>query len=222
MPQRTFLDRLSDEERAALKKQMVIRQHKNKSEIISHEEDARDVYFVLEGMARAKINSEGGKDVDFRDIHKGEIFGELAAIDNLPRSASVEAVGDTKCGSLSPRQFKELVETTPSFTWALLGHLSQQSRTMTERIYEYSTMLVSTRLIREFIRLAEPGQDENSAEISPAPSQTDLKSRISTHREAVSREMSRLRQIGLIEYSPKKISLLNLEGLRAECQIVDR
>ena len=64
---------------------------------------------------------------------------------------------------------------------------------MTERVYEFSTLVVRKRLIRELLRLAEDNeQREGSASISPAPTHFDLAARISTHREAVSREMSAL------------------------------
>ena len=39
------------------------------------------------GIATAEIFSDEGKIVAYRDITAGEIFGELSAVDNAPRSA---------------------------------------------------------------------------------------------------------------------------------------
>ena len=52
--------------------------------------------------------------------------------------------------------FREMVRSHPDFTWALLTHLALQTRRMTERIYEFSTLVMRKRLVRELLRLAEP------------------------------------------------------------------
>ena len=65
---------------------------------------------------------------------------------------------------------------------------------------EFSTLGVKNRIHAELLRLAHKHKhDENSAVISPAPTQADIASRVSTSREAVAREMSHLGQIGVIE-----------------------
>src|SRR4026208_900229 len=60
--------------------------------ILGHEDNTTDVLFLIEGQARVNIYSASGRRVSFRVIRKGSIFGELAAIDGQPRSATVEAV----------------------------------------------------------------------------------------------------------------------------------
>ncbi|MEM7188499.1 MAG: Crp/Fnr family transcriptional regulator [Pseudomonadota bacterium] len=211
-----FLDRLDDEASAHLNNTMVTKRYSRDEIIIGQNEDSSDVFFVVEGAARVTIFSEEGKVVAYRDLVAGDIFGEYAAIDGRPRSASVVAAGDLKVGRLTVSQFREMVETHPPFTWALLSHLSHQSRNMTERIFEFSTMLVRDRLISELIRQAElSGVEEGSAILSPAPTHFDLASKISTHREAVSREMSRLSKLKLITKHGGNLILHDLEKLSA-------
>jgi CRP/FNR family transcriptional regulator, cyclic AMP receptor protein len=43
----------------------------------------------------------------------------------------------------------------PNFAWTLLEHLSAQLRQMTDRVYEFSTLVVRKRLIAELLHLAE-------------------------------------------------------------------
>lgn len=218
--QSEFLDRLGDAERAALVARLVTRRYGRGETVIEQSDGDRDVYFVLGGLARAMIFSEDGKLVAFRDIGEGAVFGELSAIDGAPRSASVVAVEDLTVGRLPVAEFRRLVETTPSFAWALLGYLSALARGLTERVYEFSTMLVRDRLVHELIRLAEPKlRPDGSAEIRPAPTHFDLAARISTHREAVSREMSRLARAGLVRTDGRGIVIPRVEQLRraTEC-----
>ena len=181
--------------------------------VIAHDEAGRDLFFVVDGRARATIYSEGGREVSYRDIEPGDIFGELSAIDGGARSASVVAIEASRVARLSGTAFRELVDEEPGLAWALLEHLSAQMRRMTERVYEFSTLLVRKRLIRELLRLAGPQEvSRDAAAISPAPTHGELAASISTHREAVSREMSALAKKGLIQ---KRSGVLLLRDLPA-------
>ena len=85
---------------------------------------------------------------------------------------------------------------------------------MTDRVYEFSTLVVRKRLILELIRRAEEiGPIEGKFSINPAPTHFELAAGISTHREAVSREMSVLAKKGLIEKRGNKLMLKDLVAL---------
>lgn len=211
----SFLDEMSKEGREALER-MMFTQHFHDGEIVIAQQDlSTSVYLVLRGAARATIFSADGKMVAYRDVPEGHIFGELAAIDGRPRAASIVAVGDLLVGVLSRDQFSDLIAIVPEFTWTLLRHFAVQTRAMTERIFEYSTMLVRERLVHELLRLADAtDKRDGAAVISPAPTHYDLAIRISTHREAVSREMSRWSKMGLLVREGHTLSLRDIGKLR--------
>ena len=56
--------------------------------------------------------------------------------------------------------------------------------------------------------------EDGSATIAPVPTHTDIANRISTHREAVSRELSALSKAGLVETSPMRWRIVNIDKLR--------
>jgi CRP-like cAMP-binding protein len=188
----SFTSKLDQSDRAALEQRWTISRFARKEMVISHDEQSRDVFFVLEGRARATVYSEGGVAVAYREIESGGLFGELAAIDGRPRSATVVAVEPLRVARLSEAAFRNLVDSRPGFRWALLDHLARQVRRMTDRVYEFSTLVVRKRLVRELLRLANKADTGGEASIIPAPTHVDLAARISTQREAVSREMSAL------------------------------
>lgn len=214
MASERFLSTLSDDDRTALEARWTARQYGRSEMIIAHEDADRDVYFVLEGHARATAYSERGRTVTYRDMGPGDIFGELAAIDGRTRSASIMALDTVRVASLSDTAFRDIAESRPTFAWALLLHLSTQMRAMTERVYEFSTLVVRKRLIRELLRLADKdGGAKNKAKISDAPIHSDLAAKIGTHREAVSREMSALTKAKLIEKRGRTLVLNDLSML---------
>jgi CRP/FNR family transcriptional regulator, cyclic AMP receptor protein len=106
--------------------------------------------------------------------------------------------------------------THPTFAWMLLEHLSAQLRRMTERVFEYSTLVVRKRLIVELLHRAEKAAlVDGEVSISPAPTHSELAATMSTHREAVSREMSDLAKRGLIEKRGSRLLLHDVSALRA-------
>ncbi|MEM1382635.1 MAG: cyclic nucleotide-binding domain-containing protein [Pseudomonadota bacterium] len=217
-----FLHRLPEPDRANVIAQMAVQRFGPHEIVIAQNDDSNDVFFVIEGMARVTIFSVDGKIVAFRDITAGDIFGELAAIDHAPRAASIVAVGTLRVGRLARSRFCSLIHGNAAFRVTLLQHLTTQVRGMTERIFEYSTMMVRERLVEELLRLAEAaGANQGEAALHPAPTHFDLATRISTHREAVSREMSRLAKLKLLTKKTGNLLQLDLDGLRALRSVED-
>jgi CRP-like cAMP-binding protein len=101
---------------------------------------------------------------------------------------------------MSAGTFLSLLRTEPAVTLAVLAQLVRRTRAVTRRVYEVSTLHVNTRIQAELLRLASLAPREGkSARIVPLPTHAEIASRVSTHREAVTRELNRLAQIGLIE-----------------------
>lgn len=212
-----FLTRLSEADRAALAGRWSSSAHRAEELIIAHGDTGSDVFFLLEGRVRVTLFSEDGREIAYRDIGPNDIFGELAAIDGMARSASVVALAESRAARIPAAAFRELLHRHPSLAWTLLEHLSSLLRRMTDRVYEFSTLVVRQRLILELLRRAEDAHAEpgGPATLSPAPTHFELAAAISTHREAVSREMSALAKKGLVEKRGSKLLLRDLGTLEA-------
>jgi CRP-like cAMP-binding protein len=190
------------------------RNYKAHQQIIGHQEASTDVYFMVSGTVRVILFSSAGKEVAFRDIHAGECFGEYAAIDGAPRSANVIALTDVMIGSVSAETFRSILEEYPAVSMSLLAHLVSTVRSLSERIFEFSTLAVKNRIHSELLRLArENERDGNQARISPAPTHADIASRISTHREAVTRELNDLTKSGLLARDGRTLIITDMAEL---------
>ncbi|MDW6020748.1 Crp/Fnr family transcriptional regulator [Mesorhizobium sp. BAC0120] len=211
---RAFLSRLGEADLAALAERWSARTYRQNELIIAHGDTGRDVFFLIEGRARVTLFSEDGREIAYRDVEPGDIFGELAGIDGKARSASIVALEQSRAARLPAAAFRDIVRTRPDFAWTLLEHLSAQLRRMTERVFEFSTLVVRQRLIHELLRRAEEHeQGGEEVEICPAPTHFELAATISTHREAVSREMSTLAKRGLVAKRGNRLVLRDLAAL---------
>ena len=86
-----FLDRLPQADRGRLASLWTVRAYQTHQLVIAHGDESRDVFFLLEGRARATLFAESGREVAYREIGPGDVFGELSGIDGRPRSAMTRA-----------------------------------------------------------------------------------------------------------------------------------
>lgn len=214
-----LLASLSDDSLDRVEAQAVRLTFAKGQEMITRADASRDVFILLSGQARVTFYSAGGRAVAFRRIDPGDVVGEFAAIDGQGRSATVEAVRPAMVLSFGAPLFWELIETDPGFASSMMRHLVTLLRSLTARIVEFSTLGVRDRIHCELLRLARKALEEGGkSELNPAPTHSDLAARISTHREAVSRELSKLSKAGIIERRGRVISVRNMAQLERMVQ----
>jgi CRP/FNR family cyclic AMP-dependent transcriptional regulator len=183
--------------------------------IIEYLDDSDDIFFLVSGKARVMMYSASGRVVAFHDLKSGKMFGEYAAIDRGVRSASVEALEPCQLASMSSSVFWELLAEQPTFTKFVMRHLVEEIRTLTRRVFEFSTLAVRNRTQAELLRLArEAPPTSNTAHVKNAPTHEEIASRISTHRQAVTTELNRLAQIGLIEQRARTLIVKDVARLQ--------
>ncbi len=181
--------------------------------IIDRESETRDVFFVTAGKVRVVNYSLSGREIAFDDIDVGGFFGELAALDGLPRSATIVALGETTVAALAPSLFVNLLEDHPEVALRVMRWLAHVVRTASERIMDLSTLGAHNRVHAELLRQARATAGENQAEIRPVPVHGDIASRVSTTRETVARVFSDLTRQGLIKRQRDALLVLDLDRL---------
>lgn len=182
--------------------------------IVDYLDGSDDVFFIASGNVRVTIYSLAGKAVSFSDMGPGEVFGEYPALAGGPRSASVEARTGCLIASMSAAAFRDLLYSEPRVAMALLPQLVMKIRALTTRIYEFSTLAVNNRIQAELLRLASLAPKRGKgARIAPPPTHSDIASRVSTHREAVTRELNRLSRIGVVEREKGALLIKDIDRL---------
>jgi CRP/FNR family transcriptional regulator, cyclic AMP receptor protein len=176
------------------------RRAKAKERIVDYKDEGSDLYFVVQGHVRVLIQTASGRESILRDIGAGEFFGELAAIDRLPRSAAIVAMTDSIVAKMPPSVFRGVVHQHPDVCDRLLVLLASQIRMLANRVNEFGTLDVRGRIHAELLRLSRPSPDAGrQTVISPPPTHAELAARVSSRREAVTRELKSLERAGLLE-----------------------
>lgn len=209
--------KLTPERRAAIERQCSWRHVAAGAMVVAHEDQTRAVYFLAQGHARSMIYAASGTIVGFGDLVAGSMFGEVAAIDGQPRTVGVEAIDDCTVATLPADAFLDLVRREPDFALTVLEQIARNIRALTARVFEFSTLPVANRLHAELLRLADTSTNGavNAAHLRTTPTHAEFAARISTHREAVTRELNRLVKLGVIKKSVNGLIITDLVQLRA-------
>jgi CRP-like cAMP-binding protein len=187
------------------------RQFEPNEVILNLDDHSTDIYFIIRGEVRVTVFSQTGRTVIMRDLKTGDQFGEYAAIDGAPRSASIVALNRTVVAQMSANTFQALLAEFPATALKVMRSMSGAIRTLNERVVEFSTLGVRNRIHAELLRLARAGRIVDGAgRISPPPTHAEIAARISTHREAVTRELKQLERRDLLERTRGAIVIRDL------------
>lgn len=195
-----LLRSLDCEALAALERYGVYRRYSPLEQIIDRDSRTTDVYFIVRGRARIVNYSVSGREVAFDDLQTGDHFGELAALDDGPRSANVMALVESLIFALPQRTFRNVLSTHPPIAMEVMARLAGIVRAADERIMDLSTLAAHNRVQAELLRqVRRPVADTNRGRISPIPVHSDIASRVSTTRETVARVLNDLARRGVVE-----------------------
>lgn len=212
-----FFRSLTDDEVHRLDTQCFWRRYEGKQQILGRGEGGTDVFFVISGVVRALIRASGGREVILGDVGAGEFFGELAAIDGQPRSASVVALTGAAVARMPARVFREVIHRHPDSCDQMLALIAARLRMLDRRVDEFGSLDIKHRVVAELLRLSRPDRaDPSRAVVSPPPFHAEIAARILARREAVTRELKLLEDAGLLERRRGAFILTDVPAMLAQ------
>ena len=202
------------EERRACERRCSWRSYRRGEEVIDCDASSRDVFFVIEGSVRVIKHSPSGREVTLADLQAGDLFGELAAIDGEPRSASVVATSESVVAVMAGETLCRVMCDHPAVALAMLRRLAGMVRDSTARIMELSTLGAYNRVHAELLRMAKSNVGQGGdARIKPPPTHSEIASRISTTRETVARVIGDLGRQGIVRQGHGTLAVTDLARL---------
>jgi CRP-like cAMP-binding protein len=82
------------------------------------------MFLILEGQVRVYTETSQGRSIFLRPLEAGASFGEVALINHIPRTASVEAVKPSILLSLSSASLQRMIAEQPALAAKILHHLA--------------------------------------------------------------------------------------------------
>jgi CRP/FNR family cyclic AMP-dependent transcriptional regulator len=196
---------LSEGEREAINKLAVTRNYPKNTLIMCEGDRSDSLYIVLSGKVKVFLSDEEGKEVTLNIQGPGEYFGELAMLDEAPRSASVVTVDETRLAVVSKSAFDECLEKNPQIALTLIRGLARRLRELTENVRNLALMDVYGRVARTLLDLAE--DQDGKLVITQKLTQREIASMVGASREMVSRILRDLSIGGYITIENRIITI---------------
>ena len=92
--------------------------------------------FIIRSGRAEVLQERDGKSERIGELKAGEVFGEMALLDEFPRSATVRAIEPTTCLGIQRWHFKGILESHPQIALALLPVLTRRLRSAEAHSHE--------------------------------------------------------------------------------------
>ncbi len=177
-----------------------------KHSVIINEGDASDaLYVVNSGRVKVFLGDEEGKEIVLNTHGPGDYFGELAMLDNAPRSASVVTLEKASISLISKDDFEACLSRNPVLALQVIRDLAKRLRVSTESVRSLALLDVYGRVARLLLQLAE---DENGQLIVKEKlTHQDIADRVGSSREMITRILKDLKAGGYIEIEDRHITI---------------
>ncbi len=179
-----------------------------KEAVIFFEHDPGDAMFmIISGRIKVTILSDDGREIILSMLSDNDFFGEMALLDNEPRSATAIAVQETEVAVLYQKDFLSIVEKRPRVLINLLSALSSRLRKANHQISSLALLDVYGRVAGVLLEMAR----ENGIRLKDGrirfrrPTHQEIANMIGATRETVSRTISDLHRQGYIEILGKNV-----------------
>lgn len=184
---------------------------------VFHERQLVDAVLLLRrGRVRVAATSRSGREVILAFRGPGELVGELAALDEGPRSASVITVDAVEALAVPAPAFRRVLAEHPSASMALLQLLSRKLRDADAKRIDFAALNTLGRVAVRLLELCERfGREEGDViHIALPLSQEELAGWSATSLESVVRALQTMRNLGWIETRRRELRVLDVDALR--------
>lgn len=181
---------LSQPELKILENHMITRTFRKNTVVINEGDEANSLYIILSGKVKVFLSNEDGKEIIINTQGAGDHFGELALLDEAPRSASVMTTEKSSIGVISKVDFVNVLTKHPELALKLIRELTRQIRLLSENVKTLALMDVYGRVAKTLLGMVE--HQDGHLVIENRPTQQDIANRIGASREMVARIMKDL------------------------------
>ncbi len=162
------------------------------------------MYVIRSGRVKVTKASDDGREKIMDFLESGAFFGEMALLDNAPRSASVRTLEPSVLAALSRRDFISLLRNSPDLALSLIQELTRRLRDTDEQATSVSFQRVQDRAKGLFARIARQDGDLEDRRITPVLTHQQIADMIGTSRETVTRAVKDLKESGWLEQRGKR------------------
>ena len=162
------------------------------------------MYVIQEGRVKVTKLSEDGREKILEMMGEGSFFGEMALLDQAPRSATVKTLTAAKLLALSRHDFLSLLRRSPDLSMTVIQELTRRLRDTDEQASSLSFLRVKDRTKGLLRRMAAESEEESARRATPTLTHQQIADMIGTSRETVTRVVKELKAEGWLQQQGKR------------------
>ncbi|MBL7014107.1 MAG: Crp/Fnr family transcriptional regulator [Candidatus Marinimicrobia bacterium] len=209
---------LSEKSLYDIAEKMVTRTYKKGQYIIAEDDEGQSSYFISEGSVKITRTSDDGREVILAMQGVGDFFGEMAMLDDEPRSANIVAISACTVLTLNGADFFGILESHPKVAINLLKELAVRIRKSDEQIEGLSLSDAEKRIAMTLLRISEELGTiyHGDVLVKKMPVQQDIANMAGTSRETVSRTINILEEKGYLKRDGKELTIIDFSRFGRE------
>jgi len=173
-------------------------------------DDGDSMMAVILGTVRISRPTVRGREIILADLRPGELFGEIAVLDGMQRSADARALTNCELLVLTRRDVLEFLKNNPAASMKLMEILCARIRRSDERMAEIAFFNLPVRLAKILLSY----QPASHGAIKLSLSQTELAEMAGGTREKVNRCLREWQREGILELKNRWTIVLKPQALR--------
>jgi CRP/FNR family cyclic AMP-dependent transcriptional regulator len=185
-------------------------QHLIRGDVLFRENDiADDLYVVLRGrIAIAIANPIDHRETVVSLMEPGDLFGEMAMLDDGPRSAMARALEPSAVLAVPYAPVLTAFRSDPRMLWGVTRLLAQRLRVMDEALADSVFLDVTGRTAKRLLELSE-----NADEFTLPVTQEELAGMVGASRERVNKAIASFIRLGWIDQHDRKYTIIKRDSL---------
>lgn len=179
------------------------------------------LYIILGGKVKISHATADGQEALLAILGAGDFFGELALLDDAPRSATAEAIEPTETMTLHRDEFIRFLGHNPEFAYHVMHTLARRIRHLNDQISDVFFLDLNGRLARTLLNLAQQhGRKTDEGTVIEIPlTQTDLAEMTGATRVSINKTLGRFRRAKWVRVQGRSILILDERALRSLIQL---
>lgn len=174
------------------------------------------VYLLKKGRVKISKISQEGREVTLSILEPGEIFGEVEALNVVPRESMVQALEPVLVCEIQRQDFDRYIQTYPEVGGKIIKLMGGRLRQLETRVGDLVFKSAPARLASLLLELSETmGNCENGSTLLQVRlTHQNLANLIGTSRETVSTLMGQFGHNGLLAQEHRYIRILDKSKLK--------
>jgi CRP-like cAMP-binding protein len=173
-------------------------------------EESDGLYIVVSGIIRIYLTAGDGREATISLLEEGEMIGEIALLDGLPRSAGAAALTDAKLIFIPHKLFSDLLDNSPKLSRQIMLMLCERLRAANRQVEQaiFHDLRYRLLVLLRQIAVIHGRIEKDVAIVDLEVTQGTLAQMLGASREAVNKQLRTLAKEGRVVMDGRQIRVL--------------